>query len=138
MRYRNKYFDRIGYKKSYTEHCILGMKDDKRQRHWKKQQKECGGYDERCLWDLFLTVTEQIYTYLSMYREIEMGQGIVKDHEIKTNCKILRLSQSIDSVLKDLKFCLTNYGNWDKDREVEDTAQKAYSLLGIILPYLWS
>lgn len=137
MKYRNKYFDKIGYKNSYTGQCICGMKDDKRQKHWKKTRKKYDGWDERCTWGLFLTTTEQVYTWLSMYRASTIVQGFINDQTVKVNCKTLHLSQAIDRVLGDLKFCLTNYDNWDKGKEINRAAENAYSVLSTILPYLW-
>ena len=42
-KYRNKFFDKIGYKDSATESLFYGnLKEDKRNKRWKEERKKVG------------------------------------------------------------------------------------------------
>lgn len=139
MKYRNKHFAKIGYKNSYTQSVFYDMANDKRKKQWKKQRKENGNYDERCIWDLGMFMAEQVYTWLSMYQE--QAQGIIKTNDVplRGSVRLMTITEVIDRVLLNLKFYLKKYDN-NNEEDTEKALSKlkeAYQILGELSPYLW-
>ena len=67
-KYKNKFFDKIGYKDSATETLFFkDFKNDRRNEQWEEERKKWGGYDSRVGWCLSTYMTEQIYTWLEIY-----------------------------------------------------------------------
>ena len=69
-KYKNKFFDKIKYKKSISETVVFSMSKDHRTKAWKEQREKWGGWDERVSWCLKIFMVEQIYTWLCIYYKI--------------------------------------------------------------------
>lgn len=111
----------------------------KEKKQWKKQRKENGNYDERCIWDLGMFMAEQVYTWLSMYQE--QAQGIIKTNDVplRGSVRLMTITEAIDRVLLNLKFYLKKYDN-NNEEDTEKALSKlkeAYQILGELSPYLW-
>lgn len=139
MTYKNKIFEKIKYKNSCIESLIYKMKSDKRQSQWKKQRAKYGGWDERVTWNLDQFMTENIYTWLSMYLKFASDVVDLDYQKFSIDDKKLSEKECIVQILKDIKFFLKHYD--DLDLELEKKAQqkiaRAYRYIGIVLPSLW-
>lgn len=139
MTYKNKIFEQIKYKNSCIERLIYKMKSDKRQFQWKKQRAKYGGWDERVTWSLDQFMTENIYTWLSMYLKFASDAVDLDYQKFSIDGKKLSEKECIVQILKDIKFFLKHRD--DLDLEIEKKAQqkiaRAYHYIGIVLPSLW-
>ena len=139
-KYKNKFLDKIGYKDSTTKNLFYGsLQDDKRNNRWEKQRKKWGGYDERVGWSLNSYMTEQIYTWLKIYLLKADGFVDLTFHKFDVDGKELTEKEAILSILEDLEYWLLNSEKWDEAilKECTVRSERAYRLLGIILPSLW-
>ena len=137
--YKNKFFDKIGYKGSMYEEVIYGMKKDDRNKIWKKQRKKYGGWDSRSSWNLDALIIETLYTWLSIYLKEASRIVNLSFYTFDIDGKTLTQEQCIRAVLKKLKYLLLNSNSMDKEIEEKKSRyrQWVFKVLGIILPYLW-
>ena len=137
--YKNKFFDKIGYKGSMYEEVIYGMKKDDRNKIWKKQRKKYGGWDSRSSWNLDALIIESLYTWLSIYLKEASRFVNLSFYTFDIDGKTLTQEQCIRAVLKKLKYLLLNSNSMDKEIEEKKSRyrQWVFKVLGIILPYLW-
>jgi len=139
-KYKNKFFDKIGYKDSATKNLFYGnLKEDKRNKRWKKERKKWGGYDSRVGWCLNTYMTEQIYTWLKIYLKKADGFVDLTFHKFTIDGKEITEKEAILVILEDLEYWLLNQDTWKEEiaKECSKRAEQAYKLLGIILPSLW-
>lgn len=135
--YKNKFFDKIGYKRSCIETLLYNMKGDKRNDAWKKQRKKYGGWDERVTWNLNTFMTEQIYIWLKMYYKYA---AINLDfHKFIIDGKQLNERECILRIIDDIEYWLKNNECFDQEKEKKAEAKifDAYKTIGIIFPVLW-
>lgn len=138
--YKNKFFNKIGYEKSATENLFYGsLRNDKRNKIWKKQRKKWGNYDSRVGWCLCTYMAEQIYTWLKIY--LKEADKFVDLTYTKFNIEGKEITQkeAIISIIDDLEFWLLNQDKCDETilDECSKRSKRAYEWLGIILPSLW-
>lgn len=148
MKYKNKYFKKLGYKNSCTEELFFGsLQKDKRNKKWEKQQKKYGGYDDRVAWSLNTFMTEQIYIWLKMYLNNADGFIDLTFYKFDIDGKILTEKEAILLAISDIEFYLLNNDKIDfnmTSEEIEKLTKQclskiaeAYKIIGIILPTLW-
>lgn len=139
-KYKNKFFNKIGYKDSATENLFYGhLTKDERNKEWKLQREKWGGYDSRVGWCLSTYMTEQIYTWLKIYLKKADGFIDLTFHKFTIDGKEITEKEAILSILEDLEYYLLNSEKWDEAilKECATRSERAYKLLGIILPSLW-
>lgn len=139
-KYKNKFFNKIGYTDSATESLFYGnLQNDKRNKNWEKQRKKWGNYDSRVGWCLSTYMTEQIYTWLKIYLEGADGFVDLTYHKFNIKDKEITQKEAIISILDDLEYWLLNQDKWDEEimKECSKRSERAYELLGIILSSLW-
>ena len=139
-KYRNKFFDKIGYKDSSTETLFFkDLKNDRRKEQWNEERKKWGGYDSRVGWCLSTYLTEQIYTWLKIYLKKADGFVDLTFHKFDVDGKEITEKEAILTILEDLEYWLLNSEKWDENilKECTIRSERAYKLLGIILPSLW-
>ena len=145
MEYKNQYFDKMGYKDSCTENLLYKMVDDKRNEMWAEQRTTCGGWDERCSWNLNTFMVEQIYTWLQIYFDNADGFIDLTFYKFDINGKELTQRECILQAISNLEFWLLNNDsditNIEKRMEVVTQAQtkieEAFKIISLILPALW-
>lgn len=144
--YKNCYFDKIGYKDSCTENLFHKMNNDKRSKMWAEQRTTCGGWDERCGWNLNTFMIEQIYTWLQIYFDNADGFVDLSYHKFNIDGKEITEREAILKTLSDLEFWLLNNDpdDWhDYDftkglvNEAQNKIEEAFKIIGFILPSLW-
>lgn len=137
--YKNKFFDKIGYKHSCCDALIFNMKNDKRNNIWKKQRKKYGGWDERATWNLNTFMTEQIYTWLKMYYKYANKQINLDFYKFTIDGKEFTERECILRIIADIEFWLKNNDslNQEKEKEADAKISNAYKMIGIIFPVLW-
>lgn len=142
-KYRNIYFDKIGYKDSCTEQLYYQMRKDKRNKQWCKERNKWGGWDERCSWDLDIFMAEQIYTWLNIYLEkanvnldwyvFEITFDTGKNYIKKTHGEWI--NEAIN-YLQDYFKLRYSYENIDRDL-ADDKLSKVFIILSKIFPAMW-
>lgn len=137
--YNNQFFKKIGYKESFYESIIHGMKKDKRRKKWKKERKKYGGWDSRAGWALNSLILESLYTWLNLY--VKFGGKIVDltFHKFKINGKELTELDCIRFIQKRLKFLLLHsdiYCDEKTLKKCERYRKEAFTVLAEILPVL--
>lgn len=133
--YKNKFFDKIGYKHSCIETLLYNMKGDKRNDIWKKQRKKYGGWDERSSWDLNTFMTEHIYIWFKMYYKYADKRINLDFYKFTIDGKELTERECVLQIIADMEFWLLN--NEEKEKEAEAKICNAYKMIGIIFPVLW-
>ena len=145
MKYKNKYFNKIGRKDSCTENLLYKMKKDKRADKWKKERKKCGGWDERSSWNLNTFMVEQIYTWLKIYMDHADGFIDLSFYKFDIDDKQLTERECILRVLSDIEFWFSNNDADEKDfaiykelaMQAQTKIEEAFKILGIIMSVLW-
>lgn len=145
MKYKNQYFEKIGYKNSCTENLLYKMKKDKRANKWKKERKKCGGWDERCSWNLNTFMVEQVYTWLQIYMNHADGFVDLSFYKFDIDGKELTERECILQILSDMKFWLENNEPDVLDIEIykeismqaQSKIENAFKIMSLILPTLW-
>lgn len=137
--YKNKFFDKIGYKHSCIETLLYNMKGDKRNDIWKKQRKKYGGWDERVSWNLNTFMTEQIYTWLKIYYKFASKMVNLDFYKFMIDGKELTQRECILQIIDDMKYWLKNNDCLIQKKEEEAAAKisNAYKMIGIVFPTLW-
>ena len=145
MKYKNKYFNKIGRKNSCTENLLYKMKKDKRADKWEKERKKCGGWDERSSWNLSTFMVEQIYTWLKIYMDHADGFVDLSFHKFDIDGKQLTQRECILRVISDIEFWFSNNDAVEKEfaiykelaMQAQSKIEEAFKILGIIMPVLW-
>lgn len=137
--YKNKFFDKIGYKHSCIETLLYNMKEDKRNNAWKKQRKKYGGWDERVTWNLNAFMTEQIYTWFKMYYKFASKNVDLDFHKFMIDGKELTQRECVLQIIDDIEYWLKNNDCLEQEREKKAEAKifNAYKMIGIVFPALW-
>lgn len=133
--YKNKFFDKIGYKHSCIETLLYNMKEDKRNNAWKKQRKKYGGWDERVTWNLNTFMTEQIYTWFKMYYKYANNLIDLDFHKFMVDGKEFTERECVLRIIDDIEYWLLN--NEEKENEADAKIFDAYKMIGIVFPALW-
>lgn len=97
---KRHYLDKIG-----LERFQDNMKNDKRNKKWKKQHKKYG-FDERDTWNLDSTMAEILYERLKMFNEVNLID--THYHTIEIDGVKMSMQEAIDELLKSLKLKLTD------------------------------
>lgn len=138
--YKNKFFSKIGYEKSVTEDLFYGsLKNDKRNKRWKKQRKKWGNYDSRVGWCLCTYMTEQIYTWLKIYLKGTDKFVYLTNNKFNIDDREVTQKEAIISIIDDLEYWLLHQDTCNAAilDECSKRIERAYEWLGIILPSLW-
>lgn len=135
--YKNKYFEELNYN-SCIENLLYKRKNDKRDIYWKAEREQCGGWDERCMWDFAIFVTEHIYIWLKILLDhddlsfsLDHSKICIDGEEIFIRNAVLKIIGYIECFLT---TCDTINGRIMEGSET--IIAEAYRVLGIILPYL--
>ena len=138
-KYKNKFFEKINYKNSCIENLFYKMKNDKREKKWKKQREKYGGFDERCSWNLNVFMTENIYTWLKMYMKCADGFINLSFYKFQINGKEITEREAILEVISDFEYVMEYYDSDNNDliKEAQRRVANAYMILGVIYPTLW-
>lgn len=138
-KFKNKFFDKIGYKNSCTENLLYNMKNDKRNKLWKKQRFKYGGWDERSTWNLNTFMTEQIYTWFRIYYKCADKRINLDFHKFMIDGKELTERECVMRIINDIEYWMKNNDCMmqEKENEAEAKIFDAYKMIGIIFPALW-
>lgn len=138
-KYKNVYFDKIGYNRSAHEELFYKMEDDKRAENWKQEQQKYGGYVSRVTWNLDTLLIEELYTWLKMY--LKFADVDLTFYKFKYHGKKMTEKECIKLILKKLKFVLLFDDShvFDKKeyKKLDKKRREAFELLGIVLPSIW-
>lgn len=115
--YKNKFFDKIGYKHSCIETLLYNMKEDKRNTAWKKQRKKYGGWDERVTWNLNTFMTEQIYTWFKMYYKYADKRINLDFWKFNIDGKELTERECILRIIDDIEFWFKNNDSLNHEKK---------------------
>ena len=151
MKYRNKYFEKIGYDKPFSQDVLCKYrkdKTDKRYKLFKKQRAKYGRWDETCTWALNTFIAESLYTWLNMYVDIAARPT----HTYSVNLDYYSFEIELDGVtttktelewiveaLSLIKEYLLTVDSFDPPAEEFGTKcmEKALIIIGKIFPALW-
>ncbi len=121
---------------------------------WQEQQENCGGHDERELFNFDITFIEYLYTMLKMYVEYAGKDIDLNYHTFEYKNKKYTQLEAINYICDALENALTvrtrdeniseeiNLGTpvstWPKSPEIDyDKVADAIALFGKILPCMW-
>ena len=140
MKYKNKYFKKLNYENSCTQSLFYStLKNDKRNKKWKKQRKNHGNWDERTVWNLNTFMTEQIYTWLKLYFEKADNFVDLTFYKFEINNTEMTERDAILLAISDIEFYLVNLGSMEPEiiKKSSEKISEAYTIIGIVLPTLW-
>lgn len=136
--YKNKFLEKINYSSNdSTSSFVFGMKDDKRNKRWRKERKKWGCWDERVGWNLNTFLLESLYTWLKIYYKRENKFINLECNKFNIDNIELTQKECIERMIDDLEYVLLNLDN-DKEFETVKTKIKdCFRILGECFFAMW-